>query len=95
MKLSEIENSIECGGLGLTCVATKADSLLLRQSLRILSRPEETCSKHLGHWIGSYLEETFPHLLQLGPSTPALTSQYPLHSAMLEVLLEGLVRQEY
>ena len=95
LKLSELENSPECGGLNLTCIATKAESLLLRQCLRILSRPEETCSQHLGFWLGEKLQEHFPHLVQLGPSTPALISQFPLHGAMLEALEEGLARQEY
>ena len=95
LKLSELENSMECGGLGLTCIATKAESLLLRQSLQILARPEEECSRHLGYWLGTLLEEHFPHLVQLGPSAPALLPRFPLHSTMLEGLLEGLVRQEF
>ena len=33
LKLAELENSVERGGLGLICVATKAECLLLRQSL--------------------------------------------------------------
>ena len=95
LKLADLENSLERGGLNLTCVATKAECLLLRQSLRILARPEETCSRHLGFWLGSKLEEHFPHLAQLGPSAPVLLPQFPLHRAMLEGLQEGLVRQEF
>ena len=48
LKLSEIENSPENGGLGLTCIATKAESLLLRQALCVLSGPDETSSRHIG-----------------------------------------------
>ena len=70
LKLSELENSKECGGLGLTCVATKVESLLLLQSLLILAKPEENCSRHLGFWLATMLEKHFPHLVQLGPSAP-------------------------
>ena len=41
LKLADLENTEEEGGLGLTCVATTAECLLLRQSLRILERKEE------------------------------------------------------
>ena len=96
LKLSELENSAEDGGLGLVCVATKAESLLLRQSLRVLSRPEETCSRNLGFWLGSFLQETFPHLSQLGPTASSLyPQQYPLHSAVLEAPEEGHICEEF
>ena len=94
LKLSELENPVEQGGLGLTCVITKASCLLLRQSLRILSKPEETCYQHLGYWLGHRLEEHFPGLLQLGCVSPAL-HQFPLHANMLELLEEGLTRAEF
>ena len=95
LELSEIENRPEAGGLGLTCLATKAESLLLRQSLRVLARPDETCSRHLGYWLGNFLEESFPHLALLGPSAPALYPQFPLKAAVLEVIEEGLMRGEF
>ena len=60
LKLDKLENTVEKGGLGLICVATKCDCLLLRQSLRILQREEENCYKHLSNWIGKFLEEDFP-----------------------------------
>ena len=34
LKLSELENPADQGGLGLTCLATKSENLYLRQSLR-------------------------------------------------------------
>ena len=95
LKLSEIQNPHSKGGLSLTCVSTKSECLLLRQSLRILKRPLQNCTKHLGNWLGSFLKEIFPHLYQQGPVCQALLPQYPLHSAMLEVLEEGLTRNEY
>ena len=96
LKLEEIENSVEEGGLGLTCVATKAECLLLRQSLRILTRTEENCFHHIGYWLGHFLEEPFPALKDQGPVlTVSQQRTFPLHQAMLIPLQEGLMRQEY
>ena len=92
LKLAELQNPIEKGGLGLVCVATKAECLLLRQSLRILARPTSDCYLHLGHWLGFALEETFP---QMESCRQALLPRYPLHKAMLEAIEEGLFRDEY
>ena len=92
LKLADLQNPVEKGGLGLTCVATKAECLLLRQSLRILHHQESNCSRHLGFWLGSSLEEAFPHL---STPLPALPPNLPLHRAMLEALEEGLLRNEF
>ena len=92
--LSRTKLSPGCG-LGLTCIATKAQALLLKQILRILASPEEVCSRHIGFWLGNLLQDSFPHLAQLGPTSPALVPRLPLHAVMLEVLEEGLARQEY
>ena len=78
------------GGLGLMCVATKSECLLLRQSLRILQREEENCFKHLGYWTGSFLEDSFPALGEAGPKCPTLNSQFPLHKSMLESIQESV-----
>ena len=95
LKLSEIQNPPSKGGLSLTCVSTKSECLLLRQTLRILARPLQNSTKHLGHWLGLHLREVFPHLYEQGPVCQALVPQYPLHSAMLEALEEGLTRNEF
>jgi hypothetical protein len=92
LKLSELQNPVKKGGLGLVCVATKAECLLLRQSLRVLQRPGANCSLHLGYWLGFDLQEIFPYL-RIG--LPALQPRFPLHKAMLEVLREGLLRNEF
>jgi hypothetical protein len=67
LKLAELENPVEGGGLGLTCVASKAKCLLLRQSLRVLARPEENCSRLLGYWLGLSLNKIFSELMRRGP----------------------------
>ena len=95
LKLAELENPVKRGGLGLTCVATKAECLLLRQSLRILTKPEEKSSRHIGHWLGRFLQDSFPQLELLGPVCQTLVPRFPLHPAMLVALEEGLARQEF
>jgi hypothetical protein len=95
LKLAEIENSKTRGGLGLICVATKAECLLLCQTLRILGREEENCRRHISHWLGYQLHETFPDLMNLSPVCQAQLPRFPLHRAMLEALQEGLIREEY
>lgn len=95
LKLAELQNPQKKGGLGLICVATKAECLLLRQSLRILARPELVSNKHLGHWLGLFLRDTFPDLMLSGPVCQMLPQRFPLHSAILESLEEGLIRQEF
>ena len=77
MKLLELENPVEKGGL--TCLATKDESLLLRQSVRLLERPEEICYNHLSYCLGSSLQDSLPRL----------------HQAMVEALQEVLIRQEF
>ena len=95
LKLAELENSHGGGGLGLVCVATKAECLLLRQSLRILQRVAGSSRRHLSHWLGFLLQEPFPDLMNLGPVCQALIPRFPLHKAMFEALQEGLLRNEY
>ena len=92
LKLAELQNTKEKGGLGLVCVATKAECLLLRQSIRIIAHPQADCFLHLGHWLGFALKETFP---QLETCRQALPPGCPLHKAMLEALEEGLIREEF
>ena len=92
LKLAELQNQVKKGGLGLVCVATKAECLLLRQGLRILQRQGENCFLHIGHWLGFSLQENFP---LLNVCRPVLLPRFALHKAMLEVLEEGLIRREY
>ena len=95
LKLAELQNPVERGGLGLVCIATKAECLLLRQSLRVLERKEENCCRHLSHWIGFPLLEHFPFLENLDPVFQSLPPGFPIHKAILEALEEGIVREEY
>ena len=51
LSLLELENDCEHGGLGLPNISAKADSLLLKQTLRMLSLPKEDSFRHLGYWL--------------------------------------------
>ena len=95
IKLSELENTIEQGGLGLTCVATKAQCLLLKQSLRVLEKSGRISYFHLGYWLGLSLKEPLPELIEYGKVNQTLLRHYPIHSAILEALEEGFLREDY
>ena len=76
-------------------MATKAECLLLRQSLRVLARPELLSNRHLGHWLGLFLRDAFPDLMDRGPVCQKLSPRFPMHSVILESLEEGLMRLEF
>ena len=76
--LSELENDCEQGGLGLPNISTKADSLLLKQTLRMLSLPNEDSFRHLGYWLGAFLTDDFPELVDLGPVSHVMSTRFPL-----------------
>ena len=67
----------------------------MRQSLRIIARPEEKCYQHLGYWLGNFLQEPFPSLSEKGPSYFALPPRFPLRQEMLVSLEEGFFKKEY
>ena len=43
-----LENTCKNGGLGLPNIAVKAECLLIKQTTRILSKPEETSYRDTG-----------------------------------------------
>ena len=51
----EMCNMVEDGGLGLPCVRSKADSLLLKQTLRMLEDKNADHHSHLRFWLGSFM----------------------------------------
>ena len=50
LSLYELENTCKQGGLGLPNIAVKAECLLLKQTTRILSKPNETTYRHNIGW---------------------------------------------
>ena len=99
MKLSEIENSPDQGGLGLPNIGIKSDCLLLKQMCRMLTLPNEKSFHFLGYWLGGFLRETgwgvnFPQLSEIGPVSHKMSNNFPIHQYMLDTFLEALGRGE-
>lgn len=99
LKLSEIENTIEQGGLGLPNIAVKADSLLTKQMCRMISLPGNTSFRLVGYWMGGALSDTgwgedFPQLADIGPVSHALSRDFPLHRYMVDTFVEAVGRGE-
>ena len=62
----EMCNSVEEGGLGVPCIRSKADSLLLKQLLRMLEDTTACHHNHLKFWIGNFQRnwgelQNYPH----------------------------------
>ena len=99
LQLDELQNTCEQGGLGLTNIDVKADSLLLRQMCRILTLPDERSFRLMGYWLGGFLRDTgydenFPELAELGPVSLTMSGTFPLQQYMLDTFLEALGRGE-
>ena len=86
--IMEMFNPVESGGLGLTCVRTKADSLLLKQVLRMLEDTEATHHNHLKFWLGKFMHHwgelaDYPHAMRTGDSSsPGQDSVLPREAAL-------------
>ena len=90
LKLDEVKNTALSGGLNLPCVVSKADSLFLTQTCRLLSIPNNKQYKHIKYWLGLYIREYFPDMGQ-GPHAEII-SPYFLH--MKALLIGGIVLGE-
>ena len=90
LKLDEVKNTTLSGGLNLPCVASKADSLFLTQTCRLLSTPDNKQYRHIKYWLGLYIREYFPDMGQ-GPHAEII-SPYFLH--MKALLVGGIVLGE-
>ena len=99
LKLDELENSCEKGGLGLPNISVKSDSLLMKQLCRMLGLPEEDSFHFVGYWMGSFLQDTglgtnFTQLAEVGPVSHTMSKRIPLHQYMLDTFLESVARGE-
>ena len=87
LKLDEIKNPVLYGGLGLPCVMSKADSLFLTQTCRLISDSGNKQYKHIQYWLGLYVREYFPDM-GMGPHAE-LISPYFFH--MKALLVGGIL----
>ena len=82
MALQEMCNPVDKGGLGLVCVRSKADSLFLKQTLRIMSQPGTL------HW--KYLKLFSCQQFRIGElHGPKFHTMTPYYAKMLELYHEG------
>ena len=82
LKLDEVKNSLLLGGLNLPCVVSKADSLFLSQTCRLLRDSTSKEYNHIKYWAGIYLKEWFPDMGR-GPHAELLTPYFQHMKALL------------
>ena len=82
LKLDEVKNSLLMGGLNLPCVVSKADSLFLSQTCRLLRDSTSKEYNHIKYWAGIYLKEWFPDMGR-GPHAELLTPYFQHMKALL------------
>ena len=87
LKIDEIKNPTQSGGLNLPCVISKADSLFLSQTCRLLSKPNSEYYKHIKYWVGLYVREYFPDMAN-GPHAELIS---PYFSHMKSLLSGGII----
>ena len=86
LRLDEIKNPALSGGLNLPCIISKADSLFLSQTCRLLRYPSSKQYNHVKYWLGLYVKDIFPDM-GVGPHAEIL-SPYFQH---MKALLSGAV----
>ena len=87
LQIDEVKNPLCDGGLGLPCVASKSDSLFLRQTSRLLLDSGSLQYSHVRYWLGLHLRDYFPDMA--GGPHAEIVSPYFQHMRLL--LVEGLV----
>ena len=87
LKLDEIKNPASVGGLNLPCVISKADSLFLTQTCRLLAKPDSKQYKHVQYWLGLYTREHFREMAA-GPHAEIIS---PYFKHMKELLISEIV----
>ena len=68
---AEMCNPVDQGGLGVPCIRSKCDSLLLKQLLRMLEDQTALHCEHMKFWMGNFLRHwepmgCYPHALRIG-----------------------------
>ena len=71
---AEMCNPVDQGGLGVICIRSKCDSLLLKQLLRMLEDSTAVHCEHMKFWLGNFLRHwemmgCYPHALRDGEIT--------------------------
>ena len=82
LKIDEIKNPVLSGGLNLPCIFSKADSLFLSQTCKLLSDPSSKQYGHVKYWIGLYVGEYFPDM-STGPHAELISPYFQHMKALL------------
>ena len=61
-KIDEIKNPVLSGGLNLPCIISRADSLFLSQTCRLLRDEASRQYCHVKYWLGIYVRDIFPDM---------------------------------
>ena len=77
LKIDEVKNPVLLGGLNLPCVISKADSLFLSQTCRMLRNTASKEYSFIKYWLGLYIRDFIPDMAR-GPHAELL-SQYFQH----------------
>ena len=80
--LDEVKNGCTRGGLGLVCLKSMCDSLLLSQFLRLLKSSDLKSIAHVGYWIGESLGDLID-----GIDSPPNPPRIPEYFAFIESLV--------
>ena len=86
LQVDELKNPLSAGGLGLPCISSKACSLFLKQTCRLVMDPNSKQYGHVKYWLGLHLREFFPDMAA-GPHAEFVGSYFQ-HMRLL--LVEGL-----
>jgi hypothetical protein len=93
---SELHNPLHKGGLGISCVFSRAQALLAKQTARQLAG-EGQVANHLVYWMGLRLRSevvfsSLPVVVQVGPRAEVMPPFYGgLATLLLEVARTGLL----
>ena len=82
LKIDEIKNPVMSGGLNLPCIISKADSLFLSQTCRLLRNPASQQYKHIKYWLGLYVGDLFPDMIP-GPHAEIMSPYFQHMRALL------------
>ena len=87
LKIDEIKNPVLSGGLNLPCIISRADSLFLSQTCRLLSVADSKQYIHLKYWLGLYVRDIFPDMGH-GPHAEIMS---PYFQHMRSLLTGGVI----
>ena len=82
LKIDEIKKPVMFGGLNLPCIISKADSLFLSQTCRLLRNPSSQQYKHIKYWLGLYVGDVFPDMIP-GPHAEIMSPYFQHMRALL------------